>query len=153
MKIGSGAYAAAAAAVAAVGILLAGCGGGDDGAATTALSQAELAAQAAPICRSADQRIEAAAHKYLGSGRPSAKDLERFATVAVVPETQRAIDHLGDLTPPTSDAQAYDDLIVEMQSVNDRLKADPHVLAEHGDPFAKSNKLARQAGLDACSAD
>jgi hypothetical protein len=63
------------------------------------------------------------------------------------------IDGLEGLTPPSSQAQAYDALIAELQSVNDRLKANPRALAQQGDPFAKSNQLAKQAGLDACTSE
>ena len=44
-------------------------------------------------------------------------------------------------------------MVAELQSVNDRLKANPQALSQQGDPFAKANQLARQTGLDVCAAD
>jgi uncharacterized protein (DUF1778 family) len=154
MRIRRRHYAAALGALAVSGALVAGCGSSGDSSTTTAQSQSEFAAQAAAVCKPAGQQIEAAAHKYLGSGgRPSAQDLEQFVTAAVVPDTQKVIDGFRGLTPPSSQAQTYSALIDELQSTNDQLKANPQLLAQQGDPFAKSNQLAKQAGLDACISD
>lgn len=135
------------------GALLAGCATSSADPAKTALSQTELAAKAAAICGPAGKQIEAAAHRFLGDGEPSASDFEQFVTAAVVPETQRVIDGLEGLTPPSSDARTYGALLGQLQSVNDRLKANPMLLTRDGDPFAKSNRLAKQLGLDACATD
>jgi hypothetical protein len=153
MKIGRTHYGVSLAGLLATGALVAGCGGSDDSSTTTALSQSEFVAKATAVCEPADKQIEAAAHKYLGAGRPTAHDFEKFVTAAVVPDTQQVIDGLEGLTPPSSQAQAYDALIAELQSVNDRLKANPRALAQQGDPFAKSNQLAKQAGLGACTSE
>src|SRR6266480_6777187 len=146
MKIGRRTYGAALASVAAAGALIAGCGSGDD-SSTTTLSQSEFVAKATAICRPVNQDIEAAAHKYLGAGRPTPQDFDQFAATAVVPDTQQVIDGLKGLTPPDGQSGTYSALLGELQSVNDQLKANPQLLAQHGDPFAKSNQLARQAGL------
>jgi hypothetical protein len=154
MRIRRSHLAASLAAALAAGALVAGCGGSDDSSTTATVSQTEFVAQATAICKPANQRIEAAAHKYLGSGGPpTTQGFEQFASASVIPETQNVIDALRGLTPPSDSAQAYDALLAELQSVNDRLEADPQALAQQGDPFAKANQLAKQAGLDACSSD
>ncbi len=138
----------------ATGALAAGCGGSDDSSTTTALSQSEFVAGATAICKPANEQIEAAADKILGSGsRPTPQEFEQFVTSAVIPQTQAVIDEFKGLTPPSDQAQIYDALIEELQSTNDQLKADPERPLAQGNPFAKSNQLATQAGLDVCAAD
>ena len=151
MKIRRKACGAALAAVVAAGALVAGCGGGDD-SSTATLSQSEFVAKASAICGPAGKQIEAAAHKYLGTGRPTTGEFERFVNAAVVPDTQQVIDGLNGLTPPASQAATYSALVDELQSVNDQLKANPQLLAQQGDPFAKSNQLAKQSGSMAAPA-
>src|SRR5262245_53261868 len=155
MEIGRRKYALGLLAVVAGGALAMGCGsGGDPPPATASLSPSEYFAKANAICRPADQSIEAAAQKDLGSGGPpTAQEFRQFATASVIPETQKVIDALKGLNPPRAVIETRDDLIAELQSVNDRLKANPTSLAEHGDPFAKANQLAVRAGLGACTAD
>jgi hypothetical protein len=153
MKIGRNHYGAALAAVLATGAVVAGCGSSDDDSTTNALSQSEFVAKATAICQPANEQIEDAAQKIIGSGPPTPQSFERFATAAVIPETQGVIDKFRELTPPSSQSQAYASLLTELQSVNDELKADPSRLAQQGNPFEKANQLARQAGLNACAAD
>ncbi|MGA8927468.1 MAG: hypothetical protein WB462_14750 [Solirubrobacterales bacterium] len=154
MRIRRSHQAASLAALLATGALVAGCGGSDDNSTTATLSQSEFVAKATAICKPANQRIEVAAHKYLGTGGPpTPQAFEQFATAAVIPETQTVIDEFNALTPPADSAQAYDAMVAELQSVNDRLKANPQALSQQGDPFAKANQLARQTGLDVCAAD
>jgi hypothetical protein len=152
MNIRRGTYGVALASAVVAGALVAGCGGGDD-SSTTTLSQSEFVAKATAICRPVNQDIEAAAHKYLGAGRPTPQDFEQFTSTAVVPDTQQIIDGLKGLTPPAAQSGTYSALLGELQSVNDQLKANPQLLAQQGDPFAKSNQLAKQVGLDACAGD
>jgi hypothetical protein len=155
MRIRRSHYAASLAALAATGALVAGCGGTDDDSSTSAaLSQSEFVAKASAICQPANEQIEDGAHKFLGSGGPpTPQEFEQFANAAVIPETQKVIDAFKTLTPPADKAQTYDALVSELQSVNDRLKADPKALATEGNPYARANQLARQAGLDVCAAD
>jgi hypothetical protein len=152
MKIGRRTYGAALASVAAAGALVAGCGGGDD-SSTTTLSQSEFVAKATAICKPVNEDIDAAAHRYLGGGRPTSQDFEQFATTAVVPDTQQVIDGFKGLTPPSGEASTYAALIEELQAANDRVKANPQLLAQQGNPYDHVNQLASQAGLDACAAD
>ena len=152
MKIGRGHYTSVAGLLAA-GALIAGCGGGADDSTSPRLTQSELSARAAAICRPADKRIEAGARRYLGPGRPTSQQFERFVTAAVVPNTQQVIDGFQGLTPPANRAATYSALVRELQSVNDRLRANPKLLAQRGDPFARSHQLAKQVGLDACVGD
>ena len=59
-------------------------------------SQSEFVAKATAICKPANQRIEAAAHKYLGTGGPpTPQAFEQFATASVIPETQTVIDEFN----------------------------------------------------------
>lgn len=153
MSIRRGHYGASLATLLVTGALLAGCGGSEGGSTTTALSQSEFATRAATICKPINSQIEGAAKRYLGAGRPTAQDVDRFVTAAVVPDTQEGIDALNALTPPSSQAQTYAAMLGELQSVNDQLKANPQLLIAHGDPFAKANQLAMRAGLDACAGD
>jgi hypothetical protein len=154
MKIGRNHYGVSLAAVLATGALVAGCGSSDDDSTTAALSQSEFVAKATAICNPANQQIEDAAHKLLGSGgRPTPQAFEQFATTAVIPQTQNVIDGFKQLTPPSDRAQAYDALLSELQSANDQVKGNPQALAQQGNPFEKANQLARQAGLNACAAD
>ncbi|MGA8217140.1 MAG: hypothetical protein WB771_01120 [Solirubrobacterales bacterium] len=133
---------------------MAGCGGSSDSSTTTAaLSKSEFVAKADAICERGDKRIEAAAERYLGPGRPTRAQFVRFANAAVVPQTQQIVDGIRALDPPADVADTVDQMIADAQSVNDRLKADPEELASSEDPFADVNRLAKEAGLDACAGD
>jgi hypothetical protein len=163
MRIGGGHCGASLAALLASGALVAGCGGGghgstasgggDRGSTAATASDPHFAAKADAICKRADKRMQAAAGKYLGPGKPTRRQFKRFATAAVVPYTQQIIDGIRSLTPPASVADTVDEMLTEAQSVNDRLKAEPGELAGSTDPFVKVNRLAKQAGLDACAGD
>jgi hypothetical protein len=155
MRIRRSAYAASLAALGVAGALVAGCGGNDDDSSTSAaLSQSEFVSKATAICQPANKQIEDAANRYLGSGGPpTPQEVEQFADASVIPVTQNIVDGFKALKPPPDTAQTYDALVTELQSVNDRLKADPQTLAQQSDPFAKANQLARQAGLGFCVPD
>jgi len=152
VKLARTTYGVALISIAATGALIAGCGGSDD-SSPTELSRPEFVAKATAICQPVNQQIEAAAKRYLGGARPAPQDFERFAKTAVVPDTQRLIDQFKQLTPPASETSAYAALIDELQNTNDRVKANPQLLAQQGNPYAGAQKLAKRAGLDACAAD
>src|SRR5262245_49897297 len=123
MRIGRRKYVVALLAVLAGGALATGCGSGGDPPSTASLSPPEYFAKAIAVCKPADQSIEAAAHKYLASaGPPTAQEFQQFATVSVIPETQKVIDGLKGLNPPRAVVETRDALVTELQSVNDRLK-------------------------------
>ena len=155
MRIGRRNYVAALLVTLAGAAAAAGCGSSDDPpTGATSLSPSEYFAKANAICRAADQSIEADAHTSLASnGPPTAQEFQRFATAAVIPETQKLIDGLKGLHPPRAVVETRDALTTELQSVNDRLKTNPASLAGNGDPFAKAKELAHRAGLSGCAAD
>ena len=153
MRIGRRHCGASLAAVLASGALAAGCGGSDQGSTAAKASDPDFAAKANAICERGDKRMQAAAGKYLGPGEPTRRQFKRFATTAVVPYTQQIIDGIRSLTPPASVSDTVDAMLAEAQSVTDRLTAAPETLAGSDDPFTKVNRLAKQAGLDACAGD
>jgi hypothetical protein len=147
-------YGGSLAALVASGALVAGCGGSSDSSnnsTTNPLSQSEFVAKASAICQTGGKQIEQAAGKYLGGGRPTPADFEQFVDKAVVPDTQQQIDQFRQLTPPASEADTYAALVDGLQSVTDKLKANPQLLAQSGDPFAATKAPAKQLGLDACA--
>ncbi|MDX6616915.1 MAG: hypothetical protein QOD60_2006 [Solirubrobacterales bacterium] len=144
-------YVGSLAALLTSGALVAGCGGSSDNSTTNPLSQSEFVAKASAICETGGKQIEQAAAKYLGGGRPTPQDFEQFVDKAVVPDTQQQIDQFRQLTPPASETDTYATLVDGLQSVTDKLKANPQLLAQSGDPFAGTKSPAKQLGLDACA--
>jgi hypothetical protein len=144
-------YGGSLAAILGSGALMIGCGGSSNNSTTNPLSQSAFVAKASAICQTGGKQIEAAAAKYLGGGKPTPQAFEQFVDKAVVPDTQQQIDQFRKLTPPASQAQTYATLVDGLQSVTDKLKANPQLLAQPGDPFAGTKAPAKELGLDACA--
>jgi hypothetical protein len=153
MRLGTRRWGASLSALLMCGALAAGCGSGNEDPTAAKAGDPDFALKADAICARNDKRIEAAAARYLGPGRPTRRQLARFAAAAVVPYTQQTIDGIARLSPPPTVADTVDAMLAEAQSVNDRLKAQPAALAGTDDPFAKVGRLAKQAGLDGCAGD
>jgi hypothetical protein len=151
MKIRMNRRGTSVAAVLVGGALVAGCGGSGDSSTTAPLSQSEFVAKATAICVPASAQIEGAAHRIVGTAKPTAQDFEQLVNSAVVPITQQQIDKFRELTPPADKANTYAQMLDEMQSKNDSLKANPQLLSQSGNYFAAVQRLAGQLGLAACA--
>ena len=129
----------------------AGCGGDDKGADKKPLSQSQFVAKATAICVPANKRIDVAAKKYLGGGKPTATDFDQFVHQALVPITRQQVSQFRRLNPPANEAVTYKSMIDKLQSITDRLNANPQLLSKPGDPFAGPKAAAKQIGLDGCN--
>lgn len=128
------------------GLLIAGCGDDED----EGLSKAEFLKQGNAICKKGDDAIDAAGTKAFGGEEPSKQELTEFAEQTIVPNVQREIDQLGELSPPEDDEAEVDSILTQAQSALDEIKAEPQLVAT-GDPFADVNKKAKAYGLTACA--
>jgi hypothetical protein len=137
---------AACAALAA--LMVGGCGGGG-GSSRNHLSRSEFLAKGNVICSKSGAEIGAAAHKALGSGRPTPAQFTRFATGSVIPASETLLVELGKLAPPAGDEKRVTAILHAQQAAIDRLKANPAALARE-DPFATTQRLAAAYGLKAC---
>jgi hypothetical protein len=126
----------------------AGCGGDNKGTHKKPLSQSQFVAKATAICVPANKRIDVAAKKYLGGGKPTATDFDQFVHRALVPITRQQVSQFRQLNPPTNEAATYKSLVDKLQSITDRLDANPQLLSKPGDPFAGLKAMAKQIGLD-----
>lgn len=150
--------------VGAISLVGASCGDDDDEATTSSagtatgapLSKQEFIQQADQICADGNAEIEQAAGETFSGGRPSAEDQEAFFTDTVVPTGQRTIDDVRALTPPEGDEEEVTAFLDSAQSAIDEVEADPAALADveeggSSDPFAETNKLAKDYGFEECA--
>ena len=129
----------------AAGLLIAGCGGDDD----DRLSKAEFLEQGNAICKKGSDEIDAAGSKAF-AGEPSKRELTAFAGRTLVPNVQRQIDGLRDLSPPENDEAKVKSILDSAQTDLDKLEADPQLVATE-DPFKETNQNAKEYGLTACA--
>ena len=131
-------------------IAVAGCGGGDD----ESLTKAEFIQQADAICKKAHDGFEKAFNRtFSGGQQPSQAQLNEFAADTLVPGVQKEIDDIGELEPPSADADEVDAIIAAEQDGVDKVRADPGILAPSvkEDPLKKGQDLARAYGMKECS--
>lgn len=115
------------------------------------LTQTEFVTKGNAICESGSQRIDAAAKKAFGTEKPSDAVITEFVRDTAVPEIQKQLDALEDLTPPKDLEAKYDAALKEARSALAKVKANPADLAsDSSDTFARSDELIKGVGLDAC---
>jgi hypothetical protein len=154
----------------ATGSIAAGCGGDDNtttvsgasgatGAQGAPLSKDAFLAKANAICKQGDQDISQAGKQFFqslglsGNQQPSAEQLQQFATETLVPKVQAQISAIEALPAPSGDEDQVTAITDSAQQSLDKIKADPSLLEASGgdDPFANTDKLAKDYGLDECA--
>jgi hypothetical protein len=71
----------------------------------------------------------------------------------VIPSVEDQIDQVTALTPPEGEEETFEEFSDQAASDLEEVKSDPSVLLERGggeDPFAETNQLARELGLQVC---
>lgn len=142
----------------AAGSVAAGCGGGGD--TTTqqaALTRSAFVAKANQICKRGNRDLQQAGRKFFkslelsGNQRPTAEQVQQFATQTAIPNIQAQITAVEALPAPPDDADQVKAITESAQQAVDKLKQDPSLLQSSNDPFAEANKLAKQYGIDECA--
>jgi hypothetical protein len=138
-------------AVLALGVIAAGCGGGDDSdTTTTVLTKPAWIAKADAICQQGNQEIEQAAQQQFGNQRPTAAEVQQFATGTALPNTQSQIDKIRALGAPSGDEDQVNHILDTVQAEIDTAKAAGDI---EDSTFAEGNSLAKQYGLKVCGQD
>lgn len=145
------------AASAALALGAAGCGGDDEESSTVdsaaaPLSKEDFIAQADQICVDGDEAIDAAGQEAFASGEPSDEELTQFFTETVLPNISDQVAEIRALGVPEGDEDEVAAILDSAdQSVEDAT-ADPGSLTGEGDgPFAETNQLATDYGLEECA--
>jgi hypothetical protein len=144
-------YGSGVAAALAIGVIATGCGSSDDnGDSTSSLSKTEWIAKADAICHQGDQQIEQQARQTFGNQRPTAAQVQQFATETALPNTQSEIDKIRALGAPSGEED-------QVNKILDTVQADIDEAKSQGDfsnaTFADANTLAKQYGLKVCGQD
>ena len=127
--------------------LAAGCGSDDSP------SKSEFLKQGNAICKKSIKAINAAARKTFPPDQPPSKaQITKVVKDTLVPEVQKQIDGLRDLGAPPGDEDKINAFLDEVQSANDKTKADPTLAVGNQDPFKKATQFAKAYGLTACAA-
>lgn len=134
----------------AAALIVAGCGGGGDDSSTSSLSKSEWIAKADAICQQGNQEIEQAARQQFGNQKPTAADVQQFATQTALPNTQSQIDKIKALGAPSGDEDQVNKILGAVQADIDKAKAAGDM---ENSTFADANALARQYGLKVCGQD
>ena len=139
-------------AVFALGVIAAGCGGGDDNSdtTTTSLTKAAWIAKADAICQQGNQEIDQAARQQFGNQKPTAADVQKFATETALPNTQSQVDKIKALGAPSGDEDQVNKILDTVQADIDKAKSAGDI---EESTFADGNALAKQYGLKVCGAD
>ena len=136
---------------AALAALAAGCGG-------SSTPSTGFAAKADAVCRQTDQQFE-----RIQATPPLTADQAEKQTMALIDVSEQALSDLKDLTPPSSDAEAYDSYLAARQQALDYLHAGLDAIQKRdGDAYARAKRssaahqserlaLARKAGLTRCA--
>jgi ABC-type lipoprotein release transport system permease subunit len=137
-------------AVLALGVIAAGCGSGDDDSDTSSLTKSEWIAKADAICQQGNQEIEQAAQQQFGNQKPTAADVQQFATGTALPNTQSQVDKIRALGAPSGDEDQVNHILDTVQAEIDKAKAAGDI---EDSTFAEGNSLAKQYGLKVCGQD
>jgi hypothetical protein len=138
-----------------VGLVAAGCGSSSNSSSTstTALTKAEFLKKGNAICKKGNQQIGAAAQKLFpkSKGKPSAAQLNKFATGTIIPAVQGQINQIKALGAPKGDEAKVKAIVDAAQSALDKGKKDPALLTANGPgPFKQANQLTTSYGLTVC---
>jgi basic membrane lipoprotein Med (substrate-binding protein (PBP1-ABC) superfamily) len=156
--------------VAAIAALaVAGCGGGDESSTSTTagasgasgasgpLTVDQWATQADQICAQGDKDQNAAVKQFFQENgistdqQPTDAQIDQLANDVIIPNIQQQIDAVKALPVPEDDAEKIQAFLDQAQSDLDKLKSDPSVLTQGGEPFAETQQIARDLGLDNCA--
>jgi ABC-type lipoprotein release transport system permease subunit len=137
-------------AVLALGVIAAGCGSGDDDSGTSSLTKSEWIAKADAICQQGNQEIEQAAQQQFGNQKPTAAEVQQFATGTALPNTQTQVDKIRALGAPSGDEDQVNHILDTVQAEVDKAKAAGDI---EDSTFAEGNSLAKQYGLKVCGQD
>ena len=139
----------AVAVMALLAIVPTGCGS-DNKDSAKAPTKAEFLKRGNAICKAGNARTEAQAKAALGPGKPSAAKFNQVVTQTIIPNIQREVSDIRKLTPPMGDEADVKRILDSAQGDLDRARTNPAVLMGSSDPFAESNKMARDYGLTVC---
>jgi hypothetical protein len=128
-------------------VIVAGCGGGGDDSSTSSLTKAEWIAKADAICQQGSQTVEQAARQQFGNQKPTAAEVQQFATGTALPNTQDQIDKIKALGAPSGDEDAVNNILDTVQADIDKAKSAGDI---ENATFADGNALAKQYGLKVC---
>jgi hypothetical protein len=140
-------------AVLAAGAFATGCGSSDDNGdstTTASLTKAEWIAKADAVCQQGNQQINQAAHQQFANQKPTAADVQQFATGTALPNTQSQVDQIKALGAPSGDEDQVNKILDTVQADIDKAKAAGDL---EDSTFADGNALARQYGLKVCGND
>jgi ABC-type lipoprotein release transport system permease subunit len=137
-------------AVLALAVIGAGCGSSDDDSGTSSLTKSEWIAKADAICQQGNQEIEQAAQQQFGNQKPTAADVQQFATGTALPNTQTQINKIRALGAPSGDEDQVNKILDTVQADIDKAKSAGDI---EESTFADGNALAKQYGLKVCGQD
>lgn len=142
--------------VALAALVAAGCGGDASSGpveSSGAPSAEEWVQQADEICAQGNQELDQSAQKAFGEGPPSPEEQEQFVTETVVPSLQAQIDEVGGLDRPEgSDGDRVAAFLDTAQREYDTFAENPAAAEARGNPFAESEQLGSELGLQDCVA-
>lgn len=133
---------------------LAACGDdeeSDAAGASSALSESELAAEVAPVCKEHDEAISAAVEEEFAEEGPTPVAIRAAVKDAVLPHLTAQIGQLEALEPPEELAADYEQWLADQAVLRDAIKDDPNLAFDpSASEFATVNDEAEALGLD-CS--
>jgi ABC-type lipoprotein release transport system permease subunit len=132
------------------GLIAAGCGGGGDDSSTTSVTKTEWIAKADAICQQGNQTINQAAQQQFGNQKPTAAEVQQFATQTALPNTQEQVDKIRALGAPSGDEDQVNKILDTVQADIDKAKSAGDI---ENSTFADGNALAKQYGLKVCGQD
>jgi ABC-type lipoprotein release transport system permease subunit len=131
-------------------LVAAGCGGGGDDSSTSSLTKSEWIAKADAICQQGNQTINQAAQQQFGNQRPTAAEVQQFATGTALPNTQEQVDKIKALGAPSGDEDQVNKILDTVQADIDKAKSAGDI---ENSTFSDGNALAKQYGLKVCGQD
>ena len=130
---------------------LAACGSDDessDSSTTAELSQDELVSQADAICKEHADAINSEVSDL--GGNPSAVDVRVIVKETILPHYAAQIGQLGQLAPPSDQADTWNQWLTDSTAVQDAVKEDPNNAFDSSlKEFATANDEATSLGLGA----
>jgi hypothetical protein len=139
-----------------VGLVI-GCGGGDSTAGETSLPSTPLTKQqflkrANATCLKNLEEKDAALQKAFSNhqGAPSEKQLESLAIKAVIPAYNNLVEELGQLSPPSGDANEIEGILADYDTELKQVEDNPREFIQ-SEPFKDANEAAKAYGLETCS--
>jgi hypothetical protein len=137
------------------GLIAAGCGGGDDSSDSTdngattaveALSKSEFIQEANQICKEGNDALDEAGRQV----SPSESEIKSFVTETLVPNVQGQIDQIRALGIPEADQDEINSILDDAEADVNKVKDDPSIIVQEGDPFSDVNQRLNDYGLTEC---